>query len=137
MALNLGFNYSQLQNEDKESSADVKVWEVRRTYLDLCNWGKPKEAASRLGLTDGAQPILLKQLKFDTKIWNTYVQLLEKAQSRNMLKLLYSGCSFLIFKWLISGTIFIFTLKSTIYFKFLYCNICIQSKGYLIHYRSN
>jgi hypothetical protein len=56
MALNLGFNYSHLQNEDKESSADVKVWEVKRTYLALCNWGKTMGAASRLahrrGLAD-------------------------------------------------------------------------------------
>jgi hypothetical protein len=39
--------------------------------------------ASQLGFTGRAQPIVIKQLKFDPTIWKTYVWLLEEVQSRN------------------------------------------------------
>jgi hypothetical protein len=92
MAPNLGFIYSHLQNEDKESTADVEVCK-QLFWFDVIE-KKNMGAARQLGLNGGAQPIFIKQLKFNPTVWKTCLRSLMEAQSRNMLKLLHQRMEF-------------------------------------------
>jgi hypothetical protein len=79
----------QPEYKDNESSAKVAVSE-RISKLDV-------KTVKKLGFPGGAQPIFLKQLRYDPTVWNTCLLLLIELQSRNMLKLTPSVMVFLHF----------------------------------------
>jgi hypothetical protein len=92
MAPKLGFNYSHLQNEDKECSVDVEVRKqlIWRKVIEEKNIG----VTTWLGPTGGARPISKKQHKFDPTVWKTCLRLLMEDQSKIMLKLIHKRMEF-------------------------------------------